>query len=90
MGRPNLEHFGRRRMQQKARKILVGIAGSIVLLVGIAMIVLPGPAFIVIPVGLAILSTEFEWAHRWLHKARDYFHEKRKQRRERRAHAGST
>ena len=28
------------------------------------MIVLPGPAILVIPMGLAILATEFEWAHR--------------------------
>ena len=34
------------------------------LLVGIAMILLPGPACLVIPAGLAILATEFEWAHR--------------------------
>ena len=46
-----------------ARRIVVGVVGATVLLLGIAMIVLPGPAFIVIPIGLAIL---FAWARRWL------------------------
>jgi uncharacterized protein (TIGR02611 family) len=52
---------------------LIGIAGGIVLLAGIAMIVLPGPAFIVIPAGLAILATEFEWAHRLKERVKDWF-----------------
>jgi uncharacterized protein (TIGR02611 family) len=44
--------------------VLIGIAGGFVLLLGVAMIVLPGPACVVIPAGIAILATEFEWAHR--------------------------
>ena len=43
--------------------------GAVVTLVGIAMLALPGPAFVVIPIGLAILSLEFEWAERLLEKA---------------------
>jgi uncharacterized protein (TIGR02611 family) len=53
------------------RKIVIGIAGGLVLVAGIALLVLPGPAFIVIPLGLAILATEFAWARRFLHKTRD-------------------
>ena len=64
-------------MRKKAKKIAIGIVGGIVLAIGIAMIVLPGPAFIVIPAGLAILATEFEWAHDLLHRVRSYFHRKR-------------
>ncbi|HYG35255.1 MAG TPA: PGPGW domain-containing protein, partial [Clostridia bacterium] len=52
------------------RRILIGIIGSVVLLVGLAMLVLPGPAFVVIPLGLVILSAEFPWAKRLLAKAR--------------------
>jgi uncharacterized protein (TIGR02611 family) len=59
-----------------ARRIAVGIAGGAVLIVGIAMIVLPGPAFVVIPLGLAILASEFEWARRWVGKARQFFRDK--------------
>ena len=45
-----------------AKRIIIGIVGGTVLLIGIAMIVLPGPALVVIPVGLGILSLEFAWA----------------------------
>jgi uncharacterized protein (TIGR02611 family) len=44
-------------------------AGLVVLATGVAMLVLPGPAFVVIPIGLAILSLEFEWAERLLERA---------------------
>lgn len=54
-----------------ARRVVVMILGSIVLLVGVAMIFLPGPAIIVIPAGLAILATEFRWAQNLLDKGRD-------------------
>lgn len=53
------------------RRIAIGIAGGVVLLIGIAMIVLPGPAFVMIPAGLAILGLEFAWARVWLKKARE-------------------
>jgi uncharacterized protein (TIGR02611 family) len=45
------------------------LAGLVVLATGVAMLVLPGPAFVVIPIGLAILSLEFEWAERLLERA---------------------
>jgi tellurite resistance protein TerC len=50
------------------RKILVGIMGGTVLLIGIAMIVLPGPAVLVIPIGLGILATEYTWARAYKEK----------------------
>jgi tellurite resistance protein TerC len=49
-----------------ARKIMVLLVGSTVLLIGAALLVLPGPAFLVIPIGLVILGTEFVWARRLL------------------------
>ncbi len=55
---------------KQARRVVVFVIGSTVLLIGIAMVVLPGPAFIVIPLGLAILATEFVWAKDWLRYAR--------------------
>jgi uncharacterized protein (TIGR02611 family) len=51
-------------------KVVVSIVGAAVVLAGVVMLVTPGPAFVMIPLGLAILATEFEWAHRWLEKAR--------------------
>jgi tellurite resistance protein TerC len=54
-----------------ARRIVIGVIGTSVVLIGLALIVLPGPAFIVIPAGLAILSIEFAFARRWLKKLRE-------------------
>ncbi len=54
-----------------ARRIVIGVVGATVLLLGIVMIVTPGPALVVIPVGLAILSIEFTWARAWLKRLRE-------------------
>ncbi len=54
-----------------ARRIVIGVIGVSVVMIGVALIVLPGPAFIVIPAGLAILSLEFAFARRWLTTLRD-------------------
>ncbi len=56
---------------KKARRIIIGVIGLTVLIIGIALLVLPGPAVIVIPVGLGILATEFAWARHLLKKVRD-------------------
>lgn len=53
-----------------ARRVVVGVIGSTVLIVGLALLVLPGPAVVVVPIGLGILAIEFEWARRWLRRAR--------------------
>ena len=53
-----------------SRRIVVGVIGGTVLLIGIAMIVLPGPAIVVIPLGLGLLGVEFAWARYWLRKLR--------------------
>ncbi len=58
-------------MLRQARRIVIAVVGTTVLLIGAAMLVLPGPAIVVIPVGLAILATEFAWARRWLNIVRD-------------------
>lgn len=55
-----------------ARRIGIGVAGSVVLGLGVIMLVTPGPAFVVIPMGLGILALEFEWARRWLERVKDY------------------
>lgn len=49
-----------------ARRVVIGVVGSTVVLIGIALIVMPGPAFLLIPLGLAILGIEFAWARHWL------------------------
>ena len=52
------------------RKLIVGVIGVTIILLGVAMVVLPGPASIVIPIGLAILATEFAWARRAVRRTR--------------------
>ena len=74
MGEVDQKAYGRisfSPMLRKARRLVIMIVGTTVLLLGVAMIVLPGPAFVVIPVGVAILGTEFAWARRWLRLIRD-------------------
>jgi len=55
---------------KKVRRLIIGVVGFTILLIGIALLVLPGPAFIVIPVGLALLATEFVWARKLLKKVK--------------------
>lgn len=53
------------------RRLIVGVIGGTVILLGLAMIFLPGPGLLVIPMGLIILATEFVWARRSVNKIRD-------------------
>ena len=55
------------------RRMIIGVIGGTILIVGIFMIVLPGPAVVVIPIGLAVLATEFVWARLWLRRVRKLF-----------------
>ncbi|MFP5252717.1 MAG: PGPGW domain-containing protein [Actinomycetes bacterium] len=52
-------------------KIVVTVVGSLVLLAGVVMIFTPGQGILAIVLGLAILATEYAWAERWLHAARE-------------------
>lgn len=51
-----------------ARRIIILILGSTVILFGIILLFTPGPACVVIPAGIAILATEFVWAQQLLRK----------------------
>lgn len=59
----------RHRKRSKLVRIAYVVAGFTILVAGIALLIAPGPAFVVIPIGLAMLSLEFEWAERLLAKA---------------------
>lgn len=56
---------------RQARKLVVAVIGTTVVLVGVVMLVTPGPAFVVIPIGLGILATEFVWARRLLIRVKE-------------------
>ncbi len=54
------------RAARRAKRLIIGIVGITVVLIGVVMIATPGPAILVIPIGLGILATEFAWAGRLL------------------------
>lgn len=47
-------------------RTLVGVTGAVVLAGGIVAIPYPGPGWAIVFVGLAILASEFAWAHHTL------------------------
>ncbi len=49
-----------------AYRVVVGVVGLTVLLIGIVAIPYPGPGWAILFLGLAILATEFYWARRTL------------------------
>jgi uncharacterized protein (TIGR02611 family) len=53
-----------------AKRIVIGIVGGTVLLLGVVMMVTPGPGIPAILVGLGILGVEFAWARHWLKKVK--------------------
>jgi uncharacterized protein (TIGR02611 family) len=54
-------------------RIVVGAVGLVVLGAGILAIPYPGPGWAIVFIGLAILATEFAWAHRLLHYTRERY-----------------
>lgn len=60
----------RHRLLNTTWQIGVFTVGATVLAAGLVMMVTPGPGLVGIVVGLAILATEFAWARRALHHAR--------------------
>lgn len=58
-------------IRRSGKRVAVAIGGGLLIVAGIAMLVLPGPGWITIFAGLALLATEFAWAERLLHKAKN-------------------
>jgi uncharacterized protein (TIGR02611 family) len=56
-----------------AYRLVVGVVGLAVLGLGILAIPYPGPGWAIVFLGLAILATEFEWAHRLLKYTRERY-----------------
>jgi uncharacterized protein (TIGR02611 family) len=61
--------------RRNARRVAVGVAGFVLILVGVLLALpgVPGPGIAVAIGGLAVLATEFEWAERRLEWAKDRF-----------------
>lgn len=59
-----------KKAKRHIKRLTIGIVGSIVTIVGIIAVPFPGPGWLIVFAGLAILSTEFEWAQRILDYAK--------------------
>jgi len=55
-------------MYIKIKATVLTVIGFACLLIGLIFIILPGPAFLLLPVGLALLSLEYDWAKVWLRR----------------------
>ncbi|MEU6074245.1 TIGR02611 family protein [Micromonospora sp. NPDC047074] len=55
-------------------KVLVAIAGALVVTIGIALIPLPGPGWLLVIAGLGIWAVEYHWARRLLGFTRRHVH----------------
>jgi uncharacterized protein (TIGR02611 family) len=62
-----------RRSLDLTYRIAVGVVGLLVLGAGIVAIPYPGPGWAIVFLGLGILATEFEWAQRVLHYAKERY-----------------
>ncbi|WP_327086244.1 TIGR02611 family protein [Nonomuraea sp. NBC_01738] len=47
-------------------KIVIGVIGAIMVVGGLIMVPFPGPGWLIVFAGLAVLATEFHWAHKVL------------------------
>lgn len=65
------ERIARNRLLDTAWRIGVFTVGVTILVAGLVMMVAPGPGILGIIIGLAILATEFAWAQRALHRAKE-------------------
>lgn len=59
--------------RRQSKKVLIGIVGGLVVLIGLVLIPYPGPGWLIVFAGLAILATEFEFASRALHFLRSKY-----------------
>lgn len=57
-------------MNSILKRVLVGVIGGVVTLIGVIALVAPGPGWLIIFTGLGILATEFAWAARALAHAK--------------------
>ena len=51
-------------------RIVVGVVGLVIVVIGLIMVPFPGPGWLVVFTGLAVWASEFEWAQTLLRRAR--------------------
>ena len=55
-------------------KIVIGVIGGLIIVGGLIMVPFPGPGWLVVFAGLAVLATEFHWAHKVLEFGKRVLH----------------
>jgi uncharacterized protein (TIGR02611 family) len=75
-GRQDRDWEWRRRIRSnphsyRVYRTVVGILGTVVMVVGLVMVPFPGPGWLVVFVGVGILASEFDWAKRLLDFGKD-------------------
>lgn len=58
-------------MRREGARIAVGVAGGVIVIVGIVLMPLPGPGMLIVLAGLALLATRFQWAQDLLERGRE-------------------
>ncbi len=59
----------------KIKATLLTLIGFACVAIGLIFVLLPGPAFLFLPVGLALLSLEYDWAKTWLRRCQRWMRE---------------
>lgn len=59
-------HVRRNPLTRLVWRLVVGLVGTAIVVIGIVLLPLPGPGWLIIFLGLGVLSTEFDWARRLL------------------------
>jgi uncharacterized protein (TIGR02611 family) len=58
-------------MNPGLKRVLVGVVGGLVTLLGVVALIAPGPGWLIIFTGLGILATEFAWAGRIMMRTKE-------------------
>ncbi len=58
-------------MNSMVKRVIVGVLGGVITLLGVVALVAPGPGWLIVFTGLGILASEFAWAARLLRQAKD-------------------
>jgi uncharacterized protein (TIGR02611 family) len=60
-------------LRRQSKKVLVGVLGGLVVLLGLILVPYPGPGWLIVFGGLAILATEFAFAAKVLDYAKNKY-----------------
>jgi uncharacterized protein (TIGR02611 family) len=58
-------------MKALAKRVLIGVIGGAVTVIGLVFLIAPGPGWLIIFAGLGILATEFAWASMVLERVKE-------------------